>query len=278
MYKTILLDIDGTLTNDEKIITRRTKEALLAAQEKGIILALASGRPKQGLYKWARELEMDRHHGLFVCYNGALVVDCETGEEIYTHDLSKNDAKEVLAHIEKFEVTPIISKGEYMHTTDVFGCVIDQDGKPLNLVEYESRSNGYILCEHKNLADWLDVPVKKILTAGDPEYLKAHYEEMQAPFADRLNCMFTASFYFEYTAKGVDKARAIERGYTGLGIKREEMVAFGDAQNDLTMLQYVGLGVAMGNAFEEVKVAADEVTLDNNHDGIAVALEKHGII
>lgn len=278
MIKTILLDIDGTLTNDDKIITPRTKEVLFAAQEKGIRLALASGRPDMGLYKWAKELEMDTHHGIFICYNGARVVDCQSGEELFSQSMTKDEARSVIEHLKQFEVTPIIARGEYMHTTDVFGCVIEHKGTTFNVVEYESRGNNYILCEHKDLAAWIDFPVEKILTAAEPDYLKAHSDEMQAPFKDSLSCMFTADFYFEYTAKGVNKASAIESAYTKLGISKEEMIAFGDAENDLPMLEYVGCGVAMANAVDSVKAAADEITLDNNSDGIAVSLEKHGIV
>ena len=278
MIKTILLDIDGTLTNDKKVITPKTKEALLAAQEKGVRLALASGRPDMGLYKWAKELEMDTHHGIFICYNGAKVVDCESGEELFSQSLSREEAKAVLTHLKQFDITPIIARGEYMHTTNVFGCMIDYKGAPFNVVEYESRGNHYILCEHKDLAEWVDFPVEKILTAASPEYLRANYEEMQKPFKDSLSCMFTGDFYFEYTAQGVNKAKAIEAAYTKLGITKEEMIAYGDAENDLPMLTYVGCGVAMGNAVDAVKAAADEVTLDNNSDGIAVSLEKHGLV
>ena len=278
MIKVILLDIDGTLTNDEKVITPRTRQALLAAQENGVRLALASGRPGQGLYKWAKELAMDSHHGIFVCYNGACVTDCQSGEILFNQCLSVSDAKAVLRHLQGFAVTPIIARGEYMHTTDVFGCTIDYKGGPFNVVEYESRGNNYILCEHKDLSEWVEFPIEKILTAASPEYLQAHYKEMRAPFTDRLSCMFTGDFYFEYTAQGVDKAKAIDAAFAKLGITKDEMIAFGDAENDLGMLKYVGCGVAMGNASDAVKAAADEVTSDNNHDGIVESLEKHGII
>lgn len=99
-----------------------------------------------------------------------------------------------------------------------------------------------------------------------------------APFMDRPNCMFTGDFYFEYTTQGVDKAKTINAAFGRLCITKEEMIAFGDAENDPEMLKYVGCGVAMGNASEAVKSAADEVTSDNNHDGIAESLKKHGII
>ena len=116
--------------------------------------------------------------------------------------------------------------------------------------------------------------VDKLLTAGDPVYLQAHYEEMYAPFTQTLSGMFTADWYFEYTAPGIDKARALEGALPKLGIDASEVVSFGDGQNDKSMIEWAGTGVAMGNAVDEVKAVAQMVTANNNEDGIAVALNK----
>jgi Cof subfamily protein (haloacid dehalogenase superfamily) len=97
---------------------------------------------------------------------------------------------------------------------------------------------------------------------------------MGAPFQGELSSMFTAPFYYEFTPLGVDKTRALRETFATLGIDATEVIAFGDAQNDRSMLEWAGTGVAMGNAVDEVKAIADEVTLSNNEDGIAVALER----
>ena len=275
MIRAILLDIDGTLTNDKKEITPKTREALLKAQENGVRLALASGRPDQGLVKFAKILEMEKHHGIFVCYNGAKVMDCQSGEVYFDQAMSIEEAKAVLEHMIKFDVSPIIARGEYMYTNDVYSGFLERNGDPINIIEYESRSNGYLLAEKRDLAEFVDFPVEKILNAGEPDYLQAHYEEMMEPFKDTLSCMFTAPVYFEFTAKGVDKAKAIDTAFRKMGYSPCELMAFGDAQNDLSMLKYAGIGVAMGNAVEEVKEAADYVTLSNNDDGIAAALAEY---
>ncbi|MBE6129440.1 MAG: HAD family phosphatase [Erysipelotrichaceae bacterium] len=277
MIKVILLDIDGTLTNSEKVITPKTKAALLKAQSMGIRLAIASGRADQGLYQWADDLDMRNHHGIFVCYNGAKVMDCQSGEVYFHQPMSAEEGREVLEHMKKFRVSPIICKGEYMYTNDVFSGMIHRGtgGLLFNVIEYESRSNSYILCEKRDLAAFVDFPLEKILTAGEPEYMQEHYREMAAPFAGRLNTMFTAPFYYEFTAQGIDKAKAIDTAFTKMGFKPEEMIAFGDAENDISMLKYAGIGVAMGNATPEVKAIADEVTLSNDEDGIAGSLYRH---
>lgn len=273
--KVIIMDIDGTLVNDKKEITPKTKEVLLKAQEQGALLVLASGRPTSGLRKLAAELQMDKHHGLFVCFNGSKVIDCQSDEVLFNQAMSVEDSKAVLEHLKNFKARPMFDKGEYMYVNDVFDNYITYKGKPFNVMQYESRGNNYILCEKRDLAAFVDFEINKILTYGDPEYLQEHYQEMMAPFKDRLNCMFTGDFYFEYTAKGIDKAKALDSVLIPMGYTKDEMIAFGDAQNDKTMIEYVGCGVAMANASDDLKAVADEITLSNNDDGIAESLLKH---
>ncbi|MGM9941303.1 MAG: Cof-type HAD-IIB family hydrolase [Bulleidia sp.] len=273
--KAILLDIDGTLTNSKKEITPLTKEVLLKAQAQGIRLVIASGRPAKGLFQYGDQLDMRYNHGLFVCYNGARVVDCGTGEVLVDITMDKDTVKEVLHHMKKFDVRPVITHGSHMVVEDVYNCMVSDHGRKFNVIEYESRMNGYRLMETEDLEKFIDFPVNKILTAGDSDYLEAHYKEMAAPFVGRLSMMFTANFYYEYTALNVNKGRALSMAMERIGIRPEECIAFGDAENDVSMLEYAGIGVAMGNAQKVVLDMADEITDDNEHDGIAKSLMKH---
>lgn len=274
--KVIIMDVDGTLSNSQKVITPKTKEALIKAEEAGAILILASGRPTSGLRDFAKELKMDQHHGLLVCYNGSKVVDCETNEVLFNQALSIEEAKAVLEHMKKFDrVRPMIDKGEYMYVTNVYDHLIQFNGAPFNVMEYESRGGKYKLCEVDDLAAFVDFPLNKILTTSDPEYLQAHYQQMQEPFQETLSCMFTGPFYFEFTAKGIDKAKALDTVLKPMGYKQEEMIAFGDGHNDASMVKYAGIGVAMANAVQDLKDIADDITLSNDEDGIAVSLNKY---
>ena len=173
--KVIIMDVDGTLANDKKEISPKTKEALMKAQEAGIRLILASGRTPKGLEKYYRELEMDKHHGLLVAYNGSQVIDCETKEILFNQALSVEEGKAVLEHMKKFDrVRPVIDKGDYMFVNDVYDNWITWRGEPFNVLKYESRSNNYKFCEIDDLAAFVDFPLNKILTTSDPEYLKEH--------------------------------------------------------------------------------------------------------
>ena len=272
MIKAILLDIDGTLTNDEKQITPRTRDALKAAQASGAVLVLASGRANMGLTGFADVLDMRHHNGIFVCFNGAKALNYQTGEVYFQQTLTVDQGKRVLEHMQRFDVCPIYDKDDHMYLENAF-FTITRGNEPWHIAEYEAHNNNYLLCEVANNAKFLTWELNKILVAGQPEYLQEHWKEMAAPFEGELSSMFTAPFYYEFTPLGVDKTRALKETFAALGIARDEVIAFGDAQNDQSMIEWSGIGVAMGNAVDEVKEVADYMTLSNNDDGIAAALE-----
>ncbi|AQR94818.1 Cof-type HAD-IIB family hydrolase [Clostridium saccharoperbutylacetonicum] len=273
--KVIIMDVDSTLTNSKKLITEKTKEILIKAQENGVKLILASGRPTSGLMDFAKELKMNENHGLLVSFNGAKVVDCETNEVLFNETMSIEEGQAVLEHMKKFDVKPMIDKGDYMYVNDVFNNEIHYKDTIINIIKYESRGGKFKLCEKEDLAAFANYPLNKILTAGEPDYLTAHHKEMMEPFKDTLSCMFTAAFYFEFTASGIDKAKALDTVLIPMGYKKEEMIAFGDGHNDASMVKYAGVGVAMANAVDDLKAIADEVTLSNEEDGIAHTLSKY---
>ena len=258
------------------MISPRTREKLLAAQESGIKLILASGRPAWGLHALAQELDLQNHDGLLVAFNGAHVVDAQTDEVLFDQAMPADELHRLIDHLRNFDVIPMISLGRDLHVEDSYHCMITlPDGSQKNIVKYERDACDLKIREVESLHEVADAyPVDKLLTAGDPAYLQAHHEEMYAPFTQTLSGMFTADWYFEFTAPGIDKARALEGALPKLGIDASEVVSFGDGQNDKSMIEWAGTGVAMGNAVDEVKAVAQMVTANNNEDGIAVALDK----
>ena len=176
-------------------------------------------------------------------------------------------------HLKHFDrVRPMIDKDDYMYVTNVFDGWITLDNKPFNVMEYESRAGNYKLCKVDDLSEFVDFRLNKILTFADPDYLLENYQKMKEPFKDEFSCMFTSPFYFEFTAKGIDKAKALDAILRPIHIKPEEVIAFGDGQNDISILTYSGHGIAMENAVDELKEIADEITLSNENDGIAHTL------
>lgn len=274
--KAIVLDIDGTLLTDEKKISPATKQALIDAQKKGIKVILASGRPTSGMLPFVEELGLNRYHGLIVSYNGAHVLDLTTNEELFSQPLPVDTSKRILEHLKQFDVLPMIAKEDYLYVNDVYNglLTLDPTKAPFNIIEYEARGGHFSLCEQKDLAAFVDFPLHKILVAGDPTYLSEHWEKLIAPFKEEVSGMFSAPVYFEFTDRGIDKANALDQVLAAQGITADQIISFGDGHNDLSLIEYAGTGVAMGNAVAELKEAADHITLNNNEEGIAVALEK----
>lgn len=272
---TIVCDIDGTLLTNNRIISPKTKDALIKAQEKGIKVILASGRPTSGMVHLAEELKMDQHHGFIISFNGACVTDCETNEIIYEQTISRDIASQLFDHLKSFDVIPMIAHENTMYVNDVFDGMIPlrHNSNTLeNIIEYEARGGNFQLAEMHDLTHIAGLPIHKVLIAGKPEYLDNHHFAMQEPFSKVLTSSFSAPFYYEFTDKGVDKAATLDKVLTSLGHNHDTVIAFGDGHNDLTLIKYAGIGCAMGNAVPEVLEAADTITLSNDEDGIAEKL------
>lgn len=269
--KLLIMDIDGTLVTNKKEISPATCKALIDLQNNGVRLALASGRPAKGMLRFARQLEMDKHHGLLISSNGAKAEEINTGKVLFEHALSVAEAQAVLEHLKAFNVRPMIEDGDYMQVNNVFDCMITTGGRKFNVIEYEAHSNGFLLKESSDLAKSVNFRPSKILTAGDEEYLKDHWKEIAEPFKETLDSVFTSPFYYEFTAKDTNKGSAIE----ALDYEKDEIAAIGDAQNDLPMFRAAGTKIAMGNSVDVVKEAADFVTDTNENDGIAKWIETY---
>ena len=263
-YKLIAMDLDGTLNNDQKIITEKTKAALMAAQKRGIRLALASARPSPGLFKERDNLRLQDYNGILMSYNGGRIVDAATGKVLFETSMDLAQTKQVLRRLEALPVTPILDDGVQFYVADKNGYKVD----------YECKNNNMTCTEVGNLADFLSYAPVKILMSVQPEELAEVQKQIADFLPETLTVVQTAAFYLEVIPKVINKGQGIRDICAVLGIDPSEVISFGDAANDIPMLREAGMGVAMGNAADVVKAAADMVTLSNNEDGIAAALEK----
>ena len=263
-YKLIAMDLDGTLNNDQKIITEKTKAALMAAQKRGIRLALASARPSPGLFKERDILRLQDYNGILMSYNGGRIVDAATGKVLFETSMDLAQTKQVLRRLEELPVTPILDDGVQFYVADKNGYKVD----------YECKNNQMTCTEVGNLADFLTFAPIKILMSVQPEELPQVQQQIAAFLPEDLTVVQTAAFYLEVIPKVINKGQGIRDICAVLGIDPSEVISFGDAANDIPMLREAGMGVAMGNAAEAVMAAANMVTLSNNEDGIAAALEK----
>lgn len=265
MIKIISLDIDGTLYTSDKKISPATKAELIKVQQAGNVICLASGRPTAGLVPIAEELEMKKFHGMLLSYNGGVVIDYTTGKTIYSNVIPNELAKKLLKHLENFEVNPIVDDGATIYTTDPESFQ----------VPYESQSNHLKIKVVANVHDAINFNPAKVLIAAPAEILQRDTEKISAPFKAELDFVLSAPVYLEATLPGISKADALKKACEVLKISTNDIIAFGDAQNDIPMFELAGYSVAMGNAIAELKNIAKEVTKSNDDDGIAYALKNY---
>ena len=263
-YKLLVLDIDGTLTNSKKEITPATKEAILRIQEMGVHVAIASGRPTPGTRKVAETLELDRFGGYVLSFNGGRVTNCKTKEVVLDKTIPPEMAA-VLCEEAKAHGVGILT---YDDEVALAGSAVDE------YMELEARINGITIRQVGNFKDAVDFPVNKCLMTGEPEYLATVEQKLKEKYAGSLNIFRSEPFFLELMPKGIDKASVLKRFISFLGIKRDEVICCGDGYNDLTMIEFAGLGVAMANARKEVLEAADYITASNDEDGIVQVIEK----
>lgn len=263
-YKLLALDIDGTLTNSQKQISPKTRQALMEAQQKGLRLILASGRPTDGVRPLARQLEMEKYGGFILSYNGARVIDLSNEQVVYEKTLAP-------------EIIPVI--GELAHKykigvlTYVDGAVITETPED-PYIQLEARINGLPLKGVENFAEAVTEKEPKCLMTGDGEYMGKIEPEIASALGN-LSVYRSEAYFIEIMPENIDKAVSLEKLCEYVGVTREELAACGDGYNDMPMIRYAGLGIAMANAKEPVREAADVITLSNDEDGIAAALEKY---
>ncbi len=263
-YKIIVLDLDGTLTNRDKIITPRTKEALMKAQGAGKIVVLASGRPTAGVEPLAKELELARFGSYILSYNGGMITNCRTGEAVFSALLPLESNKKIIGLSKEHRVDILTYEG---------GRIITNNQEcPYALKE--SAINHLPLCQVENMEEYVDFQVPKFIMLDDGDYLVTVEPKVKAALGRDFSVYRSEPYFLEIMPKGIDKAQSLERLLQRLGMKREEMIACGDGYNDLSMIKYAGLGVAMENAVLPVRNAADYITASNNDDGVGLVVEK----
>lgn len=260
----ICLDLDGTLLTDEKKISPYTKKVLMHLKEMGHEIMISTGRPYRASEPYYRELEMSTP---VVNFNGAFV---HHPQDLYFktvhEELDLEVAKEIVDRVPDLNIQNIIAEVKdnvYIHYHDE--------------VLFEAFSMGSPQVKIGNLVQNMESgPTSILIQAEEPE-VPGIRRALDDLFAETIEHRRWGAPYpvIEIVKKGINKAVGVDyaRGY--LGISQEHTIAFGDEDNDTEMIKYVKHGVAMGNAIEEVKEAADHVTDSNETDGIGKFLNAH---
>lgn len=262
--KIILLDIDGTLVNSKKEITKNTLEHLKMVQEMGHVVALASGRPYKGMEVYAKELELDKFGGYAISFNGGRIVECATGNIVFEKCIPNKFAKIIYNYCIENNIGMVTYKDNMVIT----GTEVD------NYMQYEARLNHLIIHRVEDFVKYVDFDMVKCLLTAEPSKAEICEKELKELLMPQLNVFRSEPYFIEITTDGIDKAKTMEVLLEKIGISRENSICCGDGFNDVTMIKYAGVGVAMDNAQQVVKDNADYITASCDDDGIVEVIKK----
>lgn len=257
-YEILALDVDGTLVNSKKEVSKATKEALIDIQKQGIKVVIASGRSTAGIMPVAKEIWLNVFGGYILSYNGGMITNCETGETVYSVCLPEGMVPEIYDFSVKHK-TGIMT----YHNNEI---IAENDAD--RYIQIDAKACGINIHVVDDFPKQVTYPVNKCLLTGEPHHLEQVEPLAAEEFKGRLSVYRSEGFYLEMMPLGIDKGYGMSRLLRIIGLKRSQMIACGDGYNDIPMIEYAGLGVAMGNAHDSVKLKADYIAQTHDEDGI----------
>ena len=263
-YRLLALDLDGTLTNHQKQVSEKNKLYIRRAQEIGVDVILASGRPVIGIENVARALGLYHTGGYILAYNGGQIIDCKTGHSLVERFIPMEYYHDICDVIHHFRAYPL--------TYNDFGVICENDED--RYVQKEGYNNSVPIIKVPSLEAEVRKPVVKFMVVGEPDELLKAKAHLQQRFDGLLNLFFSEPYFMEVTPPGIEKASALAELLKILNVPRESLMACGDGLNDIPMLEYAGFSVAMDNAYEETKKVADYIAPSNEDDGVAEAIRR----
>lgn len=269
--KLIAIDLDGTLLNSEQSLSKENKEVIKEAKEAGIKVVLCTGRPLRSMQHLLEEADLLGEDDLVITYNGGLIQKAKTGEIIREHTHNREESLDIyqLGQQLKMPVNfidldyvyePAYPKGAeslYMHAR---GGAPIKNGLQFIDVDIEKLPNPFT--------------INKIVMSRPEEELAAVIPKIPTAYYEKYNIYKSRSFILEILPKHVDKGYSMRVLGDILGLEKEQIMGIGDQENDLTLVQNAGFGVAMENAIDPVKDVADYITKSNDDNGVAHAIRK----
>ncbi|OPJ63639.1 Cof-type HAD-IIB family hydrolase [Clostridium chromiireducens] len=264
MYKLLAVDMDGTLLNSNRTISKRNKEAIKKAMEKGVRVVITSGRGLKGLDNFLDEVKLRGENQYLIANNGGTIYRTNDFECIAYKGLNGRDLVKAHALSKKIGLNMIA----YTHN----GAISAEENE-FTKFEKEYVGNTVKILDFNSDIEEED-EITKILFSQTEEVLSKKILEIPEEFYSEYNVVQTMPIVLEVMNKECNKGYGVNVLAEKLGIKKEEIICIGDQANDIEMITYAGLGIAMGNAIDELKDIAKYVTSDNDNDGVARAIEK----
>lgn len=263
-YRIIAMDLDGTLTNSKKEVSDRTCRALWRYQEQGGCIVLASGRPTYGVRPVAERLRMKSRGGYVLSYNGGELRDYRTDRRLFLQTMPPEAPADLQRFVKRNGLSILTYRGDCIYTET-------PDERYTQEERFITRMR---IRKVKDFAEAVTFPIVKCLITGEADRMAAMEALLKEEYGETYTISRSAPYFLEVQSKGTDKGRTLETLGEILGVDREETAAFGDSYNDLPMLEYAGLSIAMGNAVDKAKETAKLTAPTNDEDGVAAVVEK----
>lgn len=260
-YRLVAVDMDGTLLTPQLEISKETVETINKVIEKGVIFTLSTGRMYLAAIPFANMLNLDVP--IITC-NGALTKCSKTGKVYDEKIIDKQHSSEIIRYCEEAGLSVSIYSEDNIY--------IKKNSENIDIHMQLDRAKPQIVNDFDSL---LDSSIIKILFNSNDKYnLEQHARKLHELYKGKLNFYFSLPYFVEIVHKEANKRNALENLAIRFNIKKEEIIAIGDNFNDMDMIEYAGLGVAMGNAPDYLKDVAEYVTHSNDEEGVRHVLEK----
>ena len=260
MYKMIAIDVDDTLLDDNMQISPATKAALREASNRGVIITLATGRMYASAKKIAAQLELNVP---IITYQGSLIKNLLDEKVLYERSVPTEVAQQLNEYVEK--------NGLHLQVYHNDTLFVKKDNQKIK--DYSVLSNiPYTVVA--DFTEFIQKPLTKMLIIDEPTRLEQIIVDLKKLFGHKAHITKSKPHYLEILHLEGTKGHAVASLAAHFGCQLSEVIAIGDSWNDHEMLEVAGIGVAMGNAIDELKQIADYVTLSNNEEGVKHVIEK----
>lgn len=264
MLKLIASDLDGTLLNSKKEISKKCEANIKKFIQSNNYFVMCSGRPKYRVKKYLSLLDVKGYSQYYIGFNGALVFDVKNNKSIFSKTLSREEANKVVQIAKENDVCVSIYTFDTVYTEKVSDYILE------NKI-YEGVN--FVLCDNL-LSVKLNGDIYKVLFVDEPTKIAKVRSLLKEDMYECYNIVSSAPHYVEFMNKQTSKGNALRLLCEYLNIDLREVMAIGDAENDLSMLKLVSFSVAMENSEKEVKDICHYQTLSNDNDGVNLILEK----
>ena len=268
MYKLVAIDLDGTLVTDEKELTKKTIEVIKQVSKKGVKVMISSGRSFYRLEKYIDALDLRKKNQCTICFNGGMIIENTTKETLYSKNLDGQEVEELI-QLGKTLGLPIMVYARDMQYVE-------------KIPEDEQKNKKNLKGMHLKVVNFKELDftkeqnyIYKICFIDKPEVIIEKRKQIPEELLEKYEMTSSIPEYLEIVKKGIKKSEAIKFVMQKYDIKQEEVMTIGDGENDVEMLHFAGLGIAMGNANDYVKSFANDITTSNHQDGVANAIEKY---